>query len=123
MSDLEKGLIAFESQNYTQAFNLLKPLAEEGNAEAQCIIANMYHLGLGIEINLPEALQWYRKSSQQGYGIASNNLATLYLLGGNGISQNKNEADRYFQKAREQGFLEAPSSCDYLNQASFAYTL
>jgi TPR repeat protein len=51
----------------------------QGNAEAQCIIANMYHLGLGIKINLPEALQWYRQSSQQGYGIASHNLATLYL--------------------------------------------
>jgi TPR repeat protein len=118
MSDLEKGLIAFESQNYTQAFNLLKPLAEEGNAEAQCIIANMYHLGLGIEINVPEALQWYLKSSEKGYGIASNNLATLYFLGGNAIFQNKNEADRYFPKAREQGFLESPPSCHYLDQAS-----
>ena len=62
-SDVEKGLIAFESPNYTQAFKQLKPLTEERNAEAQCIIANMYHLGLEIEMNLPEALKWYLKSS------------------------------------------------------------
>lgn len=48
MSDLEKGLSAFYSQDYTTALSLLKPLADEGNAEAQCAIANMYQLGLGV---------------------------------------------------------------------------
>jgi hypothetical protein len=103
-SDLEKYLTGFKSPNYTKAFKLLKPLAEAGNAEAQCIIANMYHLGLGVEMNLPEAIKWYLKSSQQGSGIASHNLGILYLSGGKGILPNKNEAERYFQKAREQGF-------------------
>jgi TPR repeat protein len=49
MSDLKKGLTAFYSQDYTTAFSLLKPLADKGNAEAQCVIANIHHLGLGVE--------------------------------------------------------------------------
>lgn len=39
MSDLEKGLSAFYSQDYSKALSLLNPLADEGNAEAQCAIA------------------------------------------------------------------------------------
>ena len=35
MSNLTAGLSAFEAKNYAEAFKLLKPLAEEGNAEAQ----------------------------------------------------------------------------------------
>ena len=61
-SDLEKYLTGFESPNYTKPFKQLKPLTEERNAESQCIIANIYHLGLEIEMNLPEALKWYLKS-------------------------------------------------------------
>jgi TPR repeat protein len=115
MSDLEKGIAAFNSQDYTTAFSLLKPLANEGNAEAQCVIANMHHLGLGVERNILEAIKWYIKSSNQGYAIASNNLAGIYLSGDEGITANPIEADKWFQKAREQGFFNSPISSDYLN--------
>ena len=120
MSDLEKGLAAFNNQDYTQAFTLLKPLAEQGNPEAQCIIASMYHLGLGVETSTIKAIQWYIKSAEQGYGVASNNLAGIYLCGADGVAADRTEAEKWFQKAREQGFLHTPISTDYLNQASIA---
>lgn len=66
MSNLIAGLAAFEAKDYTNAFKLLKPIAERGNAEAQCIIANMYHLGLGLERDVLEAVKWYKKISQTG---------------------------------------------------------
>jgi TPR repeat protein len=47
--NLEEGLAAFEARDYTKAFELLKPIAEQGDAEAQCIVASMYQLELGIE--------------------------------------------------------------------------
>lgn len=115
MSDLEKGLAAFYSQDYTTALSLLKPLADEGNAEAQCVIANMHHLGLGVERNILEAIKWYMKSSKLGYAIASNNLAGIYLSGDEGIRANPIEANKWFQKSREQGFVNSPVSSDYLN--------
>ena len=80
MSDLEKGLSAFYSQDYTTALSLLQPITDEGNAEAQCAIANIYHLGLGVERNILEAIKWYVKSSDRGYAVASNNLAVIYLF-------------------------------------------
>jgi len=120
MSDLEKGLAAFNNEDYTQAFTLLKPLAEQGNAASQCIIASMYHLGLGREMMILEAIKWYIKSAEQGYGVASNNLAGIYLCGADGVAADRTEADKWFQKAREQGFSHTPISSGYLNQASIA---
>jgi TPR repeat protein len=120
MSHLEKGLAAFNTQNYTQAFSLLKPLAEQGNAESQCIIASMYHLGLGVETSPIKAIQWYIKSAEQGYGVASNNLAGIYLCGADGVAADRTQADHWFQKAREQGFSHTPISSEYVNQASMA---
>ena len=120
MPDLEKGLAAFNTQDYTQAFTLLKPLAEKGNAESQCMIASMYHLGLGREKMILEAIKWYIKSAEQGYGVASNNLAGIYLCGADGVAADRTSAEQWFQKAREQGFLHTPISSAYLNQASIA---
>jgi TPR repeat protein len=102
------ALEAFQSQNYQLAFDLLKPLAESGNAEAQCMIATIYHLGLGHEINGVEALKWYFESAKQGYPVASNNLGTIYLMGDCGVEANRQEAARWYQLSREQGFPHAP---------------
>ena len=120
MSDLEKGLAAFNNEDYTQAFTLLKPLAEQGNAESQCMIANMYHLGLGREMMILEAIKWYIKSAEQGYAVASNNLAGIYLCGADDVAADRTEAEKWFQTAREQGFSHTPISSEYVNQASIA---
>jgi TPR repeat protein len=73
-SDLKLGLAAFEARNYVNALRLLEPSAQLGHADAQCMIGNIYHLGLGVPPDLEAAIQWYRKSAAQGYGVASNNL-------------------------------------------------
>lgn len=80
MSNFEKGLQAFEEKKYKETLTLLKPLAQEGNSEAQCILGNIYHLGLGINPNIQEAIKWYQKSEKQGYSIAENNLNIIYLM-------------------------------------------
>ena len=100
MSDINQGIDAFKSSNYPKALKLLQPLAEQGNAEAQCIIGNMYHLGLGLERSIAEAIIWYTKSADQGYGVASNNLAGIY--------REKNDleaAKKWYWLAEQQGFL------------------
>jgi len=109
MSNLAEGLAAFEAEDYIKAFDLLKPMAEQGHAEAQCILANMCHLGLGREGNDPEAVEWYRRASEQGYGVATNNLAGIFLQGQCGVVPDRVEAERLYHRAREQGFLHAPS--------------
>lgn len=99
MSGLEKGISAFESGDYVAAFLILLPLAEAGKAQAQSLIASMYMLGLGREIDLSEAIQWYLKAAKQGHPVAQHNLGSLYL------EQKKTvEALEWYLKAAEQGF-------------------
>ncbi|MBD2394192.1 sel1 repeat family protein [Cyanobacterium aponinum FACHB-4101] len=64
MLNLEKVLPAFEEKNYQETLALLKPLAEEGNPEAQCILGNIYHLILGVNHNTQEAIKWYKISAK-----------------------------------------------------------
>lgn len=105
MPSLILGLAAFEAKDYTKAFRLLKPIADQGDAEAQCLIGNMYQLGLGLERDVLEAVKWYKKSAKQGYGVASNNLAEILMVGDQGVAIAQAEAEKWYQKAREQGFL------------------
>jgi hypothetical protein len=101
------GVDAFNNSNYTEALNLLKPFAEEGNSEAQCIIGNLYHLGLGVEISGIEAIKWYVLSAKQGSAIAANNLASIYFLGDCGIKKDNEEALKWCRLSQDQGFEDS----------------
>ncbi|MBW4422282.1 MAG: sel1 repeat family protein [Myxacorys californica WJT36-NPBG1] len=107
-SNFDLGLAAFKAQNYAEAFQLLEPIAQSGNAEAQCVIANLFHLGLGMPVNLGEAIRWYHQSAAQGYGVASNNLGSIVLRGYADVPPDPVEAERLFKQAREQGFEHTP---------------
>ncbi len=108
MSDFENGLRAFKEGDFQEALRLLKSPAEEGNAEAQCILGNIYQLGLSIERDKDEAAKWYLKSANQGYAVASNNLAGMYLAGDFDVVNSKEEAMRWYKISKEQGFQHGP---------------
>lgn len=99
MSNLEQGIAIFQAGDYSQAFKILKPIAEQGNAEAQCIIGNMYDLGLCVEPNPREAIYWYLQAAQQGHMIPQNNLGNIYFIEGN-----LEEAEKWLLKSAQQGF-------------------
>lgn len=100
---------AIKDEDHSNAFRLLKLIADRGDAEAQCLVANMYYLGLGLERNVLEAVKWYKKSATQGYSVAANNLAGIFMFGDQGINPDQAEAEKWYQKAREQGFLHTPN--------------
>ena len=79
MRTLEEGLAAFEAENYREAFEILLPLAGEGELVAQKHVAAMYNLGYGVERDLSKAAQWYRPVAEHGDPIAQNNLG-MFLL-------------------------------------------
>jgi uncharacterized protein len=106
---LESGIEAFKSKNYPAALRILEPLATEGNDEAQCIMASIYHLGLGVKINITEAVKWYLLSANQGNAIASNNLAGIYFIGDCDITQNYEEALKWCRISQKQGFEDSKS--------------
>ena len=80
--------------------------AENGDAEAQCDLANRYFLGDGIEHDEQKAVEWFRKSAEQGYAVAEYALGNCYFSG-RGIEKDEAEAFKWFLKSAEHGYAVA----------------
>lgn len=61
-----------------------------------------YQYGHDVPQDYSESVKWYRKSEEQGYTGAQNNLGAMYLEG-DGVPQVYAEALKLFRKAVEQG--------------------
>src|SRR5262249_41680397 len=52
-----------------------------------------YDQGLGVPIDIPEAVRWYRKAAAAGHPLAKARLARIYFSG-SGVVEDKMEAER-----------------------------
>jgi TPR repeat protein len=77
----EDSLTAYDRGDYATAVRLLRPLAEQGNAQAQNSLGAMYYNGQGVTQDFKEAVKWYRASAVQGYASAQVNLGAMYYEG------------------------------------------
>ncbi|MEM8502295.1 MAG: sel1 repeat family protein [Cyanobacteria bacterium P01_D01_bin.1] len=72
------GVEEFRAQQFTAALPLLLRSAQQGYAEAQCMLGNIYQLGIGdTEVNEAAAIHWYYQAARQGYSVATGNLAGM----------------------------------------------
>ena len=55
--------------------------AEQGDAEAQQKLGNMYATGENVLKDFKKAFYWYEKSAEQGKAAAQHNLGLVYLYG------------------------------------------
>ena len=65
--DFQEASVAYERGDFTTAFNLWMPLAEQGDAEAQYNIGKMFENGDGVHQSKRRAKHWYRLASRQDY--------------------------------------------------------
>ncbi len=80
----------------------LRPLAANGDAQAQYELGFMYDRGLGVPQDYKEAASWYRKAAEQGNAQAQFFLGQMYDTG-KGVPQGYEEAASWYRKAAEQG--------------------
>ncbi|HHF5802937.1 TPA: tetratricopeptide repeat protein [Haemophilus influenzae] len=106
----QQGSEATTRGDYQTTFKFLLPLAEQGNAQAQLMLGNMYANGLGVKQDDVEAVKWYRKAAEQGVANAQAILGFLYFLGKRGVQVNKSLAKEWFGKACDNGYQEG---CEY----------
>ena len=97
---------ALKEKDYALAFNLFKPLAEQGNSEAQANLGLMYELGQGTEKDFFEAFKWYRSAADQGTAWAQANLGFAYI-DGRGTEKNDREGAKWLRKSAMQGGTRA----------------
>ena len=85
---------------------LLRPLVDQGNADAQDILAIMYYVGQGLPQNRAEAIRLYRLAAEQGNAHAQDALGFAYK-NGVGVQRDVGEAAKWFRKSADQDNLNA----------------
>ena len=114
-SDFDKGLTAYNNGDYATALKEWKPLAEEGDVDAQYHLGVLYDNGDGVPQDYKEAVRWYTLAAEQGVAEAQFNLGNMYY-DGQGVSVDYKEAVRWFTLAAEQGDVDAQYNLDFIHR-------
>ncbi len=89
---------------------MYKEAAETGNLNAQFQLGYCYSHGIGTEVNNERAFESYKIAAKRGHNIAQYNLALLY----ENVKKDLNEAFYWYNKAIENGNLDAKYQLGYL---------
>jgi TPR repeat protein len=112
----ESGTAAFERRDFEKAFELLEPIAQQGDADAQFRVGFMYLHGRGVKRDFAEAMRWLGQAADQGHAEAQYNLALNYA-GGRGTAEDAVQAHVWASLAAQQGYRAAGELKDNLTQS------
>lgn len=98
---LAGGEFALATRDPARALAIWLPFAQQGQAEAQTQVGEMYERGIGSVADYATAASWYAKASQQGDTRALINLASLHERG-LGVKRDPVLAARLFRQASGQ---------------------
>ena len=73
--------INWEQGNYSRAIDVARSAAEEGYPWAQLRLGIYYNSGYGVQIDIPEAIKWYKLAARQ---LEEGKWAEGYLVGATG---------------------------------------
>ena len=78
-ADLEAGKRAYDQGDYATALKELRPMAEQGDTQAQTLLGIMYNRGRGVPFDVGQAMKWYKAAADQGNAEAQCYLGAMYL--------------------------------------------
>jgi len=124
------GLSWYKQQNYEIAAKFWKPLAQEGDCDAEYAMGLLYLGGLGVWRNYDDAFTLWKRSAGQGQAQAQVSLAIMYAHDsmpytiidcrkGCGVERNLVEAYKWLSIAVEVGApSEQEMAANYLARIS-----
>ena len=101
--DLESVRRSYEHADYAAALKEVKPLAEQGNPDAQLFLGKMYLKGEGVPKDPDRANRWFRQAAMQGNAEGQFFLGAWYLLPHRDIT----EGLKWMRLSAEQGNQDA----------------
>ncbi len=121
---LKDARAAYEAFDFVEAVRILRPIAEQGNAEAQLFLGGLYltgksrrhrysHTVVSVPKDYAEAARLYRLAAGQGNAVAPYNLGVMYF-NGEGVPQDFVLAHMWFNLAAAQGDTYGPTWRDEL---------
>lgn len=78
---VEEGVQAYIAGDYAKAMAEFKPLAEQGDANAQYYMGFMHHHGYGVKRNEVEASKWFEMAAKRGEWQSQYYLGVIYENG------------------------------------------
>lgn len=102
-------------QDYRRALSLYLKAAGEGDPEAQFIAGGMYFKGLGTQVNYQKAFELIYRAARNGKStVESQKILGESFLIGRGVPKNYKEARYWYNRAAEQGDVEALNELAYM---------
>jgi cell division septation protein DedD len=95
---VKAGIEAWQKADYASAVAIWRPLADQGDADAQFNLGQAYRLGRGVNISLSVAQTWFQRAATNGHVDAQTTLGLL-------LFQNGDQAGglKWLKQAAEQG--------------------
>lgn len=115
-----KAAAAAQRGDYVIAYCFWRPLAEQGDAEAQYALGWMYHNGYGLVSDDQAARMWWEKAVAQGHVESMFSLGTLYSVGSTTIERNYVAAMKLWARAANAGNEHAQFALRELAQRNLA---
>ena len=97
-----EGIEAYMAGRGEEAVEIIVPVAEAGNGEAQHLLGTIYSDGTAMAPDYEKAAPWFRKAANSGSAEAAYNLGFLYE-NGMGVEKSEQAAFRWFLKGAKSG--------------------
>ncbi len=103
----EEAVALYDDRNYNAAFSVVRPLAEQGNVDAQAMLASLYETGRGTERNMSQAVNWYGAAASQKHLGSMFALGMIYLDGRHSGQPDLKLAREWTERAASAGHIPA----------------
>ena len=114
LTDLEDCFNHYQAESYLVAEESCQLAADEGESQAQWLLANIYRFDLLKNgEDLENAFHWYLKAAQHGHVAAMREVGNAYLYE-YGVSLNLEQAQIWLNKAAKQDDSIAAFSLGYM---------
>ena len=102
-ADLEKGIEAFDNEDYATALDEFTPHAEQGDMDAQGWLGSIYYEGLGTPPDIKRAIKWFTLCAEQGDDYCQYNLGYIYSDDSDETRKDIKRSIKWLTLSAEQG--------------------
>lgn len=98
----KEGVAAYDKGDFTRAFDIWLPLAQQADLAAMRNVALLLRTGKGVKRDPARALWFYEEAGSKGFALAQVNAAFMHLEG-DGVPKNLEAAAFWFHEAARAG--------------------
>lgn len=110
-----EAMALIRQHKFGEAREILLIAAENGEAEPQALLGQMYNAGWGVAVNYDLAFKWWSRAAEGGSADAQWGLGLLYD-DGLGVARDSKKAALLWKQAAERGNIKATVNLAFLYQ-------